>query len=127
MLRKTGYALAVLILAGVVARSEEFIGSIRKVEDGKITVASDFDKETRKFAKERTLTVAENVKVVSAKFNKEEKKVEPGDPLKDGLKNERFAKIGKFGVFAQIVTNDDGQVTEIRVFPGFKGKGKKGK
>jgi hypothetical protein len=71
---------------------------------------------------EETLPVAEKVKVVKGKFNKEDKKVEVGEALENGLQNERFKNIEK-GVFAQIIT-DDGKITEIRVmeFKGFKKK-----
>jgi hypothetical protein len=121
MLRYAVAAVAVLAFGFGTARSEEFVGSIKKVEDGKITVAK-FDRETKKFDEGKSYTLAKDVKVLNATFNKEEKKVVPGEPLKEGLKNERFEKIGPFGVFSQIITNNDGQVTEIRVFPPFKFK-----
>lgn len=126
-------AAVIVLIAGSVAAAEEFTARIVKVEDGKITVTK-FQKGAKKGekGKEETLKVANNVKVVKAKFNKEEKKIEAGDALEGGLKNERFANLGgekARGVFAQIVTNDDNVVTEIRVFEGFGGKkgGKKKK
>jgi hypothetical protein len=124
MLRHALCAAVVLTLGLGVARGEEFFGSIRKVENGKITVATNFDKEEKKFKDTKTLTVAKNAKILNAKFNKEEKKTEAGEALEGGLKNERFKNIGQFGIFAQIITNADGQVTEIRVFPPFKFKKK---
>ena len=123
MLRKTVCALAVLTLSVGLAMSEEFVGAIKKIEDGKITVAK-FKKGEKKAGEDMTLTLADNVKVVNAKFNKEEMKIEIGEALEGGLKNKRFEKIGKFGVFAQIVTTDD-KVTQIAVFPEFKFKKKK--
>jgi hypothetical protein len=117
-------AMAVLAVCVSVAMAEEIMGAITKVDGDKITVRK-FSKMKGKKGEEMVLTLAKKVKVVNAKFNFEEKKVEVGEKLQDGLKNERFAKIGKFGVFSQIITNDDGKVTEIRVFPPFKGKGKK--
>ncbi len=42
------------------------------------------------------------------------KKVEAGDAIEGGLKNEMFTKIGEKGMFASIVTEDD-KVSEIRV------------
>jgi hypothetical protein len=129
MLKKLACAMAVMVFAFSVAVAEEFMGAIKKVEDGKITVTK-FKKGGGKKGKgeEVVLTLASKVKVVNAKFNKEEKKIEPGDALENGLKNDRFKEIKGFGVFSQIVTNDDGKVTEIRVFPPFKGgKGKKPK
>jgi hypothetical protein len=127
MLRKAVCAAAVVALAFGVAVAEEITGRITKIEDGKITVA-EFDKETKKLAQEKTYPLAKNVKVVNAKFNKEEKKVESGGPLEGGLKNERFQKIGEGGIFAVIVTNDAGQVAEIRLLPQVgKKKAPKGK
>jgi hypothetical protein len=122
MLRKVVCAMAVMVFAFSVAMAEEFMGAIKKVEDGKITVTK-FKKGEKK-GEEVTLSLAKKVKVVNAKFNKEDKKIEAGDKLEGGLKNERFKEIKGFGVFSQIITNDDGKVTEIRVFPPFKGKKK---
>jgi hypothetical protein len=121
MLRKLVCAMAVMVFAFSVAVAEEFMGAIKKVEDGKITV-NKFKKGSKK-GEEVVLTVADKVKVVNAKFT-EDKKVEAGDELDKGLKNKRFREIKGFGVFAQIVTNDDGKVTEIRVFPPFEFKKK---
>lgn len=123
MLRKLACAIAVLALCISVATAEEIFGAIRKVGDKEITV-NKFKRGEKK-GEEVTLKLADKVKVLNAKINKEDKKVEPGDELDGGLKNARFEKIGKFGVMAQIITNDDGAVTEIRVFPGFKKGGKK--
>jgi len=67
------------------------------------------------------------VKNATGKKVEDKFEVTVGDDLKDSLKNERFTK-NRFlpapGVFSQIITNDDGKVTEIRVFPKAKGKGK---
>lgn len=124
MFRKAVCTLAVLAIGLGTLMAEEFVGSIRKIEDGKITFTK-FKKGEKKKGEETTLPVADNVKVVNAKFNKESKKIEVGDPLPDGLKNERFQKIGERGMFAQIVTDEDGKkITEIRVFT-FGGKKKK--
>jgi len=120
MLRAAVCSVAVLAFALGAARAEEFFGSIKKIEEGKITVAMKFDKETKKFQEEKQLTLAKGVKVLNAKFNKEEKKVQAGTPLEGGLKNERFKNIGERGVRAMIVTNAAGEVTEIRVFQPFK-------
>ena len=118
MLRKFVCAAVVLAVGISVAVAEEITGAITKVDGNKITFRKGKEDEGKEY------TLADKVKVVNAKFNFKEKKVEVGDELKDGLKSERFAKIGKFGVFSQIVTNDDGKVTEIRVFPPFKFKKK---
>jgi hypothetical protein len=124
MFKKLACAATVLACCVGVAMAEEIFGGITKVEEGKITV-NKFKKGEK--PEKVTLDLADKVKVVNAKFNKEEMKVETGEELKDGLKNDRFKNIGKFGVFARIITNDDGKVTEIQVFPPFKGKFKKKK
>jgi hypothetical protein len=122
MLRKALCAAVVLAITFGVASADEFFGSIKKVAGNKVTVATKFDKAEKKFTEEKTLKLAKDVKVLNARFNKEEKKVEAGEPLKDGLKNERFQNIGERGVFSRIITNDAGEVTEIRVMPAFKKK-----
>ena len=122
MLRKFVCAAVVLAVGISVAMAEEMTGLITNVDGNKITFKKGFKGEAKE------LTLVDNVKVKSATGKKVEDKFEVtvGEDLKDGLKNERFTKIGKFGVFSQIVTNDDGKVTEIRVFPakGFKKKPK---
>ena len=121
MLRKFVCAAVVLAVGISVAVAEEMNGFITKVDGNKITFKKGFKEETKE------LTLADNVKVKNATTKKVEDKVEVivGEDLKDGLKNERFTK-NRFGVgvFSQIITNDDGKVTEIRVFPKAKGKGK---
>ena len=58
------------------------------------------------------------------KFNKDTKKLEAGEALTDGLKNEVFTKIGAKGQFASITTDTDNKhITAIAIF----GKGKKKK
>lgn len=124
MLRKLLCAAIVVALGVSLATAEEIRGVIKKVQKGKITVGTKFDKETKKFTEEKVYTVAKGVKVVKAKFNKEEKKIEAGEEIEGGLKNKRFTEIGERGIFATIITNDDGQVTEIRVFEFRKKKSK---
>jgi hypothetical protein len=123
MIRRVLCAVAVLTFAATAATADEFVGAIRKVEDGKISVAK-FKKGEKRAEEPKSYKLASNVKILNAKFNREEKKVETGTPLEGGLKNERFKNMGKFGVFAQIITNADNEVTEIRVFPPFKFKKK---
>jgi len=119
MLRKI-VCVAVVLTVGIgVAVAEEMGGVITKVDGSKIT----FRKGKKELGEEMVLTVVDKVKVVNAKFNFKEKKIEVGDELENGLKNDCFAKIGKGGVRVQIVTNDDNKVTEIRVFQ-FKKKKK---
>jgi hypothetical protein len=49
-----------------------------------------------------------------------------GDPVEGGLKHKMFTEPGEKGVFAQITTNDKGQITQIMTveFKGFKKKDK---
>ncbi len=120
-----------LVVAGVVlafslgiACAEEFFARISKVEDGKVTFVK-FKKGDKK-GEEATLPVADKVKVVKGKFDFKSKKVEAGDALEGGLSNERFKKIGEKGLFAQLVTDEDGKkITEIRVMDFGKKKKKK--
>jgi hypothetical protein len=128
--------VTVVLLAVSVGLSDEFVGLITKFEDGKITVRQ-FKKKGDE-GQEKTLAVARDCKFVMAKFNQEEKKIEPGEALEGG--KEGFAKRVKAaaakgggkgfgaGVFAQVITSGEGdnaKVTEIRAFPPFKGKFKK--
>ena len=135
---------ALLAFVAVVAlvTAEEFVGSISKFEGGKITVKKL--KKGEQPGEPITMSVAADCKFMKAKFNKEEMKFETDGELEGG--KEAFAKRvkeaaakkpdenkdtekkkGFGGVFAQIVTEGEGdsaKVTEIRVFPGF-GKKKK--
>jgi hypothetical protein len=123
MLRKCVGAVAILTVSLGVALADEFTAVITKVQDGKVTFTK-FKKGEK--GTETTLPTAANVKVVNGKFNKDTKKVEAGDALTGGLKNEQLATIGEKGVFGYIVTDDDNKkITEIRVLQ-FKGKKKKG-
>lgn len=129
MLRKMICAGFVLAAAVGLAAADEFGALVTKVQDGKVTFQK-FQKGAKKGegtkGESTTLPTAPDVKVLSAKFNRESKKVEAGDALSDGLKNERFQNIGENGVFTHIVTDADGKtITEIRVMPKFGGKKKK--
>ncbi|HEV3146126.1 MAG TPA: hypothetical protein VGZ47_19725 [Gemmataceae bacterium] len=122
MLRKIiGTTVVALLFVGF-AFSEEIRAVITKVEDGKVTFAALEGKgKDAKKGEEKTLPTAEGVKVVKGMFNKDTKKVEAGDAIEGGLKNEMFTKIdAEKGVRAQITT-DGGKITEIMIF-GKKGK-----
>ncbi len=118
--RMVGVAVMALVCGGLVF-ADEIRGVINKVDGGKITFTPLKKGEK---GEAQTLPAAENIKVVSAKFNKDTKKLEAGDPIEGGLKNEMFSKIGEKGMFATIVT-EGGKVTEIRVMKGRPGKDKK--
>jgi hypothetical protein len=125
MIRKLACVGVLFVFAGVLI-AEEFNVSIRKVEGNKITAVkgAKFNKDTKKLegGTEITLEAVPDVKVMSGKKNKDTKKIDAGDALQGGLKNERFTKIGDFGVGAQVTTNDAGKVTQILVFGGKKKK-----
>jgi hypothetical protein len=116
-MRKVLIAAPVFLVCLGLALGEEFRGTIKKVDGNKITVM----KGKKGDAKEVTLTVVENCKVSKGKFNKETKKLEAGDPIENGLKNELFTKGDTRATF---VTNNDGNVTEIRVGGGGRKKKK---
>lgn len=121
-MRQVVCAAVVLFLSAGFVQADELFGAIKKIDGNKITVAQR--QKGSKESKEVTLTVASNVKVTKAKFNREAKKVEAGDVLADGLKSEIFQRVGAAqgrGVLAHIVTNDDNQVIQIDVFQ-FKGR-----
>jgi len=148
MYRKFICAAVVACVAFGVAMAEEFTASITKFEDGKVTFKKiQFGKGGK--AEESTLPVASTVKYMKAKRNKEDKKVETDGNLEGGKealeklvkeaapkkvddKDKDKKKKGGFpgfggGVFAQVVTEGEGdkaKITEIRVFPAF-GKKKK--
>ncbi|MBL8795347.1 MAG: hypothetical protein JNM56_15695 [Planctomycetia bacterium] len=114
MLRKVLGAVLVSVLCVGFSLAEELRGVISKIDGNKITFSERKSKDEK--GPEQTLTVADKVKVVKAKFNKETKKLEAGEELEGGLKNEMFSKIGEKGLFATVVTDDDKKITEIRVF-----------
>lgn len=124
MLRKFVGAALVLVLFVGVAFAEEIRGVITKVDGTKVTFApvEGRGKDAKK-GEEKTLSVANNVKVIETKFNREEKKVEVVGNLEGGLKHKMFSKIGERGLRATIVTDSDGKkITEIRVMKRMKKK-----
>ncbi len=96
--------------------SAEFWGTIKKVDGNKLTVMKGYSKKKGEKREDVTLIVAENVKVVKARFNKATKKIEAGDTIKNGLKNELFTYNELF-IYkdAWITTNADGKINQIMV------------
>ena len=116
MFSRAGIVAAVtLVLSFSLAQADQFTGNIVKVEKGKITVATDFDKDANKYTQEKTYPVAVDVKVFQGRLIKN--KVEAGEPVREGLLNRIFRKIAARGVHVQVTTNDRGQVTEIQLLP----------
>src|SRR5262249_5427641 len=122
MFRSFAGALLVLVFGVGLAVAAEIQAIITKVDGNKVTFAESKGKGQK--GAEQTLPVADNVKILKATFNKDTKKLEPGEALQGGLKNEAFSNISDKGVRATIVTDaDNKKITEIRV----GGRGKKGK
>ncbi len=108
MLRQGLFALMMMVLCFGFVAADTIKGKASKVDEKSITVAEEGkDGKSYNFAK-------------GAKFSKEVKGVK--EDLKDGVKNEVFAKIGKKGLSVTIETNKEGEVTEVTV----TGKKKKG-
>ena len=112
-MRRFVAAITILVIGFSVAMAEEFGATIKKVDGTKITINKSTKKDK---VDDSTLTVTDNVKVLKGKFDKETKKLEAGDAIEGGLKNEMFSK----EVRARITTNDDGKVTQIIVGGGKK-------
>lgn len=121
MLRKVISAMVMLVLCMGITMADEIRAIITKVDGDKITFAENKGKGEK--GAEKTLPVADGVKVLKGKFNQDTKKLEAGDALEGGLKNELFSKIGEKGVQATVVTDGDNKkITEIRVGGGRKKK-----
>src|SRR5262245_18289985 len=121
MLRKLAGSLVALALCVGITLAEEIRAVITKVDGDKVTFAELKGKDEK--GPEKTLP-ATGAKVVKGKFNRDTKKLEAGEALDGGLKNEMFSKIGQTGVNATIVTDAAYQkITEFRV-GGRRGQGK---
>jgi hypothetical protein len=118
MLRKFVGAAVIVVIGLGVAMADEFGAVITKVDGDKVT----FKKAKKgEVGEEMTLPVTANAKITKGTFNTETKKLEAGDAIESGLKNEQFTKIGEKGLRATITTDADNKnITAITV-----GKGKK--
>jgi len=137
MFRKLlGSMLVMAVCIGFVA-ADDFTATIKKVDGNKITFAKISFKDMKvEKGEDTTLPASKDVKVTKGKFNKEDKKLEPGEPLEKGLMNEMFSKLGqktdkdtdkkgRGGVFARITTSEDGKtITAISVMSFGGGKKK---
>src|SRR5262245_20327594 len=113
-MRKIVAAAVVVLLCVGITMAEEIRAIITKVDGDKVTFAENKGKGEK--GPEKVMTVADNVKVLKGKFNKDTKKLEAGDALENGLKNEAFTKIGEKGVQATITTDGDNKkITQIVV------------
>lgn len=128
MVRKLVCAAFMMTVAVGVVFADEFNATITKAGDGKVTYqkykkATEKGKAPEKDGEPVTISVAKDAKVVKGVFNKDTKKIEAGEALEGGLKNDVFAKIGEKGVLARITTDGDNKnVTQIIVMGGKKKK-----
>jgi hypothetical protein len=120
MFRRIIAVVAVAVVGVSFCIADEIRATISKVDGNKVTFTENKGKGQK--GDEQTLPLSENAKILSGKFDKETKKVEAGEPLADGVKNDKFTKIGEKGLRALIITDADKKtITEIRVTEG-KGK-----
>jgi hypothetical protein len=118
--RKLACAVTLLVFCVGVAMADEIRAVITKVDGNNVTFAEVKGKER---GEEKTLPVSDTVKVVKGKFNQDTKKLEAGDEISNGLKNEMFEKIGEKGMRATIITDEGNKkITEIRVGGGGRKK-----
>lgn len=124
MLRKLCAVGITLVLCVGFSVADEIRSVLIKVDGSNVTFA-EYKGKGEKGA-EKTLPVADNVKVNKGKPNADDrKKLDAGDPIEGGLKNEMFKKIDEKGLRATVITDaDNKKITEIRVGGGGKGKKK---
>src|SRR5688572_28541331 len=115
LMRKLAAVAACMVLCVGFVMAEEFTAVITKVDGDKVTFhkvkrgEKKGDKGTKGEAE--TLPLAKDAKIVKGKFNKEDKKLEAGEAIESGLKNEMFSK-GE--VNARITTDADNKtITQI--------------
>ncbi len=107
-------ALVAVVLVVGVCVADEYRAVVTKVDGNKVTFAETKGKGEK--GDEQTLPIAEDAKILHGKFDKGTKKIEAGEPLAEGLKNEKFTKIGEKGLRAFIITDPEKKtITEIRV------------
>jgi hypothetical protein len=121
MMRKLFVAMTVLVCSFSLLAAEEFRAVIKKVDGNKVTLVKA--KRGEKAGEPVTLTATSTVKVAKSKFDRTAKKVEVGEAVENGLKNELFTK---GDVNARVTTNDAGEITQILV-GGRGGDGKRKK
>jgi hypothetical protein len=113
-------AAAIVVFGLSAALADEFQATITKVDGGKITFKKGKAKE---LGEEMTLPATADAKVTKGKVNPDTKKVETGDVLPSGLKNDLFTKIGDKGVRATLTTDADNKhIIAIRVAGGNRDK-----
>lgn len=117
----TALGIGILAIGMSTVAAEEFIGTISKVEQNKITIV----RGTGKKKKELTLTADEKCRVVVARYDIKAKRIEAGDEIAGGLKNALFSNLEKEPVEAWIRTTPENEkVLELRLFQSTKKKKK---
>src|SRR5262245_40311075 len=113
MIRRTCIAVPIMLLAWGSAHADEFVATLLKVADGKVT----FVRGTSKKKKEATLAADEKCRVFVAKYDAKAKRIEAGDEIADGLKNAIFVNLDKESFDAWIRTNSQNdKILEMRLF-----------
>ena len=108
-------AVAVVFVIGLgIAMAEDVRGTLKSVDGNKLVITK-FMKGGK--GEDATYTVPTTAKIVSGKRNPDTKKVEAGDALDGGLKNEMV----KAGAFVTL-TVDGETVSQVMVSAGKKKK-----
>ena len=125
MVRKLFCAMIVMTVAIGFVAADPIQVRILKVEGDDVTFQKTKKAEKGKKAEndgDPVTKSAAGAVVAKMKFNKEEKKIEVGEKVESGLKNEIFTKIGDKGVNVALTTNDANVATEVIVRGGGKKK-----
>ena len=110
-------AVAVVFAIGLgIAMAEEVRGTIKSVNGEKLTITKQAKKGEK--GDDVSYTVPASAKILKGTFNKDTKKIEAGDALEGGLKNEMV----KEGARAT-VTVDGEKVSQVIISGAGKKKG----
>ena len=137
MSRKLLCSMFVMVMGVSFVAAEDFVATITKVDGDKITYqkykkAEKKGEKGEKDGAEVTISAA-GATVAKSKFSKGDDgkfKIEVGDKIEGGLKNEMFTKekLGEKGVTARLTTEGEGdkaKVTQVLIFGGGMKKKKK--
>ena len=105
-------AVTLAIFCFGVSNAEEFTCKITKVDGSKVTLNKSAKDQK---VEDVTLTAVKDVKVCKGKWNKQEKKLEVGDAITDGLSAVVFTKASEKAVRATVTTDKDNNITQILV------------
>jgi hypothetical protein len=107
--------VGVLMIGFGLAMADDVKGKIKLVDGDKLVVTVGAKKGTP--GEDKTFVVPASAKVCKGNFNKDTKKVEAGDALDGGMKNE-MVKVGAFVT----LTVDNDKVSQVIVSGGKKKK-----